>query len=290
MSEMEYVDVDYKHPLSWRINRSGPPTSLGFISPVEPRSLRSTKGIKVTKHKRDKDWLQMFILTEDEYVGNFALFCKDMVESTRGADPKNGPSIVEAEYQRWKGLFKQIKAPLEKAQIQGLMGEMIILRDVIIPRYGEEMALNSWTGPFGKEQDFQGPDIWYEVKTISNRRNTVKITSLDQLDRDDRGRLVIVRMRDGPGVSLSRITINDVYRSLMDRLSTTPRLRFMAALENIGFKDSEEYDEYGFEILSITEYEVEEGFPRICRSRTDKGISNAEYEINLDIIYRYEVR
>ena len=290
MSEMEYVDVDYRHPLSWRVNRSGPPTSLGFISPVEPRPLRSTKGIKVTKHKREKDWLQMFVLTEEGHIGNFALFCKDMVESTRGADLKNGPGLVEAQYQKWKDMFKQVRDPLEKAQIQGLMGEMIFLRDKIIPRYGEETALQSWTGPFGKEQDFMLPDLWYEVKTVSNRRDTAKITSLDQLDRDEMGHLVIVKMRDGPGASSSKITINEVFRSLMDRLSTVPRLRFMAAMESIGFKESEEYDEYGFELLSITEYEVGEGFPRIRRSKTDSGVSKAEYEINLDIICNFKVK
>jgi hypothetical protein len=51
----------------------------------------------------------------------------------------------------------------------------------------------------------------------------------------------------------------------------------------------EEYDDYSFKLVNITEYEVMEGFPRLRRSEIDKGISGAVYEINLDEIYNFKV-
>lgn len=284
-----YVEVDHSHPLSWRINKTDPPTSLALISPIEPKTLKSTKGIEVSKYKREGSWLQIFDLTDKGHVGNFSIFCKDMIDSTREADPRDGPDIVAAQYQIWKDMFKQVNDPLGKAQIQGLLGEMIFLRDVIIPRYGEDIALRSWVGPFEKKQDFQCPDMWYEVKAVSGGKSTAKITSLDQLDRDDKGRLAVVRMTDTSGTAQLGFTINSLYRSMMEELSTWSRCLFRAALESAGYRCLEEYDEYCFEFQSITEYEVEEGFPRLRRSKVDKGVTEATYEIYLDIIHKFEV-
>lgn len=286
-----YKEADYTHPLSWRMNDARPPTSLALISETEPVALRSTKGITVTKVKRsDGKWQLKFDLTIDGHVGNFAAFCNDMMDSTRNVDPKDGPDAVAAQYLKWKDLFKQAGDRLDKLQIQGLLGEMIFLRDTIIPRYGTDAAIRSWVGPMRKGQDFQCVDMWYEIKTISSNKNMAKITSLDQLDREDRGRLVIMRLRDNVADSPSRITINKMYREIMDRLSPLSQCRFQAALESAGFRSHEDYDDLGFELLSVTEYEVKDGFPRLCRSKMGKGISEAVYEIDLDIICDFRVR
>jgi len=285
-----YVEVDHNHPLSWRINRTDPPTSLALVSLFEPKTLRSTKGIEVSKHKREGSWLQIFDLKDQGHIGNFSLFCKDMVDSTREADPKDGPDMVAVQYQIWKDMFKQVNDPLGKAQIQGLLGEMIFLRDEVIPRYGEDTALRSWIGPYEKKQDFQCPDLWYEVKAVSGGKNTAKITSLDQLDRDDSGCLVVVRLIDSSGTLPSGFTINTIYRSILDRLSVWPRCLFRAAMENAGYRFTEEYEEYSFELISIAQYEVREGFPRLCRSKVGTGVLDAVYEIDLETIQEYELR
>jgi hypothetical protein len=286
-----YKEVDYTHPLSWRMNDAKPPTSLALISETEPKSLRSTKGIKVSTGKRnDEKWVLSFDLTEEGHVGNFAAFCKDMIDSTRHADPKIGTELVAVQYLKWKDMFMTARDPLDKARIQGLIGELLFLRDTISLRYGLDTAIHSWTGPLGMKQDFQCPDMWYEVKTISDGKKAAQVTSLDQLDRDDTGRFVVVKVRDSAGTSAARFTVNMVYEDIMDRLSPLYQCYFHVALENIGFRCSEDYDRYGFELVSITEYEVREGFPRLCRSKVETGVSEAVYEINLDVICDFMVR
>jgi len=285
-----YVEVDHTHPLSWRIIKSSPPTSLVLLCQREPRSLRSSRGICVQKYKRDNNWALEFSLASEGLSGNFSAFCKDMIESSRNVDLDDSTDFVAAQYLKWKELFRQITNGLDKAKIQGLMGEMMFLKDVLIPRYGEGVAVDSWVGPYKNKQDFQTPDMWYEVKTITEGRNDVKITSLDQLDRSDKGRLVVIKVRDSSPVTGKCMTINTLYRQVMDILSPWSQCKFQAALHSIGFECNEMYEEFTFEVLSIAEHEIMDDFPRIRRSKTESGVISAEYEISLDAICKFEVR
>ena len=286
-----FVEIDHNHPISWRINTTIPPTSLAFVSTFEPKTLKSTKGIEVTKYARkDGKWLQKFDLIDKRQSGTFSVFCRDMVETTRSVNLKDGPVAVATQYNKWKDLFGQTYNRLELSRIQGLFGEIIVLRDILIPRYGEEIAIRSWTGPYDGKQDFQCPDQWYEVKTISEGKKTVKISSLDQLDRDDKGRLAVVSVRNNAGSSATGLTINDVYYEMIRKLSAWSGCLFQSALDSVGYSNLDEYDEYRFELLNITEYSIEEGFPRLRRSKIDRGLQDAIYEINIDMVHNYLVR
>ena len=55
---------------------------------------------------------------------------------------------------------------LSEFQILGLMGEILFLREFLIPKYGEKMALLGWSGQELTHKDFSYANEWYEIKTI----------------------------------------------------------------------------------------------------------------------------
>ena len=46
----------------------------------------------------------------------------------------------------------------------GLIGELLFLRDEMIPTKGLDAALESWMGPEKTHKDFSYDNDWYEVK------------------------------------------------------------------------------------------------------------------------------
>jgi hypothetical protein len=51
--------------------------------------------------------------------------------------------------------------------LRGLLGELIILKDAIAPRFGNDAAVNGWVGPHDAPQDFLVAGIAIEVKTCA---------------------------------------------------------------------------------------------------------------------------
>lgn len=73
---------------------------------------------------------------------------------------------------------------LSASEIKGLLGELFFLQTYLAPMYGIEKAAISWTGPRLLPQDFIIDDIWYEVKTISSSRDSVKISCFANKSKD----------------------------------------------------------------------------------------------------------
>ena len=59
--------------------------------------------------------------------------------------------------------------------IQGLFGEMYFLKNYMIPKFGINSAIFSWSGPEQTSKDFSLENNWFEIKTISAKSSLVKI-------------------------------------------------------------------------------------------------------------------
>ena len=80
---------------------------------------------------------------------------------------------------------------MSDTEIVGLLGELLFMDDHMIPQYGVATALASWMGPEKTHKDFSTENMWYEIKTINSGKTTVRISSLEQLDGDIEGQLVV---------------------------------------------------------------------------------------------------
>ncbi len=285
--------IDDTHPLEWSYNDTYPPTMLYLKSEVEPGDFIDTMGIRIQKFKQNMGtWALLFILNDSMCKDIFESFCKDVVESSRNVPKEYGPQFAYDRYIKWVYLFKPNKTnKLTKDAIQGLIGEMYALQKLFIPKYSPDSALKAWMNKSKGKQDFIQSDCWYEIKTIHEDKDTVKISSLEQLDRDDYGLLIVIKLRKTSTESPNKITINSLYSNILEALPTFYlKKRFTEIMSNAGYSFETEYDEICFEIKSLNWYEVKDDFPRLTPSNLpNQGISSATYEILLDSISSFEV-
>ena len=100
----------------------------------------------------------------------------------------------------------------------GLIGELLFLRDYMIPTYGEDNALLSWSGSELTHKDFSLKDCWYEVKAISTGKGSVRISSLEQLQSSIEGELAVFQLEKMSPV-YDGVTINKLANGLLNTLS-----------------------------------------------------------------------
>lgn len=212
--------------------------TLLLISLVEPKSLISSKVIEVAVGRRTTDgrWALSFSLVDNKFKDLFLQFCDDMIMASRALkDPANGPEFICMRYINWQEMLSASKGDLlSKSEIKGLIGEMIFLRDVLIPQYGKEMSLQAWMGPKMADQDFVFPDTWYEVKATTSDAEQVRISSIEQLDCAVEGTLAILVLDQTSAVDKQRFAANSLFWELMGDMGTDV---LKAAFSNLLLKD-----------------------------------------------------
>lgn len=128
---------------------------------------------------------------------NFTLFyklCEDIINQTDACSPANGYVEIVNRYNLWKKMFYGRKDILSEDEIQGLIAELLFLKNNIFDLYGTTAGLNSWSGPEPTHKDFSHGNDWFEVKSISNNKPTVFISSIEQLESNSDGKLVVFHM------------------------------------------------------------------------------------------------
>ena len=90
-------------------------------------------------------------------------------------------------FHKWSEFFdSRLTSDLSYAALQGLMGELIylgLLLDAANTKTVNDVLL-SWRGPYDNRTDFVVPDKRVEVKTVSNLKKTVRISSEFQLEKE----------------------------------------------------------------------------------------------------------
>ena len=228
-------------------------------------------------------------MTDNHYYDLFCSFCSDIIESSRSLDDKKkGPMFVYGRYNNWQKMLKQPSSQtLDVKGIKGLIGEMLFLRDYMIPKYGSEKAVASWLGPEGSDQDFVVDGTWYEVKAKSSGAVSVDISSIEQLDSDLDGKLAVLFMDKTSTTDENRVTLNMLYRQITNMIDVGAVFRLNNLLSLRGYTENEEYDKYAFNFKLMNMYSVTDGFPRLRRADVSSGIENAKYEISISYISRF---
>lgn len=292
LSTCRFILADPYHPLDWQYNEGNPKFALVISSADRPPPIRGTRGLSVESwEKSNGEFHIAFVLKDDQYAESFCKFCEDSIESSKNVNPEDGLAFALARYKHWMRMFKPCSEHLDETAIEGLIGEMLALEKLFLRRYGEASAIKSWTNKIQGKQDFVQDDCWYEVKALIDGKRSVRITSLEQLDRDDPGRVVIISLRRTTTESAEKINLNNLSDRIMGTFrSLESRNEFMETLSCTGYEDDTFYDNINYELVKIDEYDVREGFPRLRHSRMMPGILGGEYDISLDTIVEYRVK
>lgn len=214
----------------------------------------------------------------------FTVLCVDIVEAAAEA-PQNPMKALYRVLDRWKALFRSEGAPLRPDQIAGLLGELTVLRRLLVR---DPSAHRYWRGAEGHRHDFAGENVAFEIKTstaVEGRK--ARIHGLEQLEPPNGGVLSLVWIRvrrvSGEESGIGFMELVDQVLRLCDDESA-----LLSRLSRVGFfyGHSEHYGDVRFVIEEEKWYLVDPSFPGLTYERLEAGhvpitFSDVEYTIDL---------
>lgn len=271
---------------------------LKGLNEFSPGSLPVLAGIDV--HHKALSHLAgelVFELIDDEQVSLFRALTHDFLESTSDLPP--GSSDLAAQrvmvrIERWQAMLRRRKdGLLSRQSVIGLAGEILFLKNRLLPELGVEQSLRAWRGPHRDEQDFAHGEYIFEVKTqLSTADQYLIISSEAQLDTTSGSiavchqTLVACSHDDDDAMSLNMLV--DDLRTVCGGHSLLASDMLEAVLVAGGYRTRPEYDEERWKLVKVRIFEVQDSFPRLTPSLMPHGVSQVSYRITLGACEPFE--
>lgn len=285
----QYRRVNENHPLELYLglNENGYPT-LRYNGNFNPIKVLGSNQIEIKQVKTSKYNSILFTYTVKDDKSIFFTFCEDIINKTQNYQGNDGYIEIVNRYNQWKKLFHKNTKELSENEIMGLIGELLFLKDTCIQKYGEDIAIRGWSGPEPTHKDFSFNDTWHEVKTINSSKNSVLISSLEQLDSLSEGKLeVFVLEKMSP--NYNGISLNKLVDEVLTKFKfESNRDIFIEKLKNVGYSKCENYDNFVYELLKHDTYLVNKEFPRLKAQEMPSGVARVQYELLLSLIDEYK--
>lgn len=286
------VDLNQKLPLYYGIDKRGR-FSLCYQSEKLCGDLSGTKVLDIVSGPIGGGKYATFLSLSDEgFKSAFFSLCDDIIYVLNNiVDNESGFVIFVDRIKTWKKMFANKPGLLSDQVIQGLYGELYFLDNFMFQKYGMEKAMKAWGGPQGLPKDFSVDLDWYEVKCINLNKDKVVISSAQQLESENPGNLVVIKVESEPeGFNNGVATINQLFKKISGELSNLPNSLdfFIDCLTKRGFSPDEEYDKHRFNVVSMDFYVVDERFPHITLSEDNQqAIGKITYELMLNSLKKY---
>lgn len=268
---------------------------LAFQSDDSIAQIESTKIINVSYYKDNENlyWLS-FDLEDNKFSNLFYIFCSDMVNSLIDlTDTKKELESVKSRFYSWKKMFQNVTTKeLSEEREQGIFGELYFLYKYMIPKYGVDNSILSWSGPLKFNKDFSINNTWYEIKTSSVNSNNVKITSLSQLDAKNDGYLSVVKVEKMSQEFVGKLSsIYNLIQLIMSKINTIKvQDDFLNKLVEYGLGPDNNFGSRKFDIKNVKLYIVNDNFPRLTKEAIKyEEIDNISYLLNLSGLEKYKV-
>ena len=265
--------------------------SFDFRGKYKPVRISSSDVIAVEQYKDEDLFTLRFSLENNDLLEYFCTFCQDLLDSVMvTTEDETAYHTLRSRYYSWRQLFRPDNARMTESEVMGLIGELLFLKDYMIPERGIDVALESWMGPEKTHKDFSDQQDWFEVKTISFGKESVRVSSIEQLDSEIDGCLVVYEL-EKMSPSFDGIRLNQLANSIIALLSNaSQREIFMAKLQLFGFDFSNENDNFVFALRNEHRYRVDtETFPRIHRDILPDAITRVQYELLLTEIESFKL-
>lgn len=230
----------------------------------------------------DGRYRDVFLTLADDVVGKLA-------ETTSEAEAVR---VFIVRLSRWQSFLRRHGATgLSQEARRGLLGELVLLRDFVLPHTEEDMAIASWKGCRGANHDFQFRTASVEVKaTSSSTPHAFHVSNIKQLDQPGQGRLfvffVLLEESEGGDVSLP-----EVVDRIRDRLDGTARDAFEDCLIEAGYLEAQRelYLSPRYTVRRHRFFGVAEGFPRLREGQLPGGVEGVKYQVAIAACESFEV-
>ena len=287
--------VDPNHPLDFfvGINEKGY-DQLVLITVVEPAQMRSSKALDVEKNKRkDGRWATQISSVDSNNQDVFARLCLDLVENTYTSNSEQeGINRVTSRFLAWQKLFASMHETLSISVLKGLTGELNFANYLIEKGISKDKVISAWMGPNGADRDFILNNKWFEIKAISTGKDKVTISSLNQLETDIKGNLIIYFIDEASKIDDKGISILNQINNMREGLSNAPEASrmFEEKLVSLGFVDKKIYNDIYFTLNGIAYYNVNEKFPRLVTENVPSEIVGVKYDLSLVGIEPWKIK
>lgn len=295
LNESAYQRIDSAHPLDLYIGHDMlDAKELMLLVDREPSRVSSCRSISVQKGRRqDGKWAVRFSLIDLEQEAVFIHLCWDLIESSREIQNRNrGNSFVLSRFRKWQRLMEYgHDGLLSKTVVKGLIGELLFLKQYILSKFDPVIAVEGWLGPDGADRDFVYRGIWYEVKSIDPGTSSIRISSVEQLDVDDPGELVVMMLEKTSSSNDDSLTLPGIVHHIRYLLQESPLAleQFDDKLLGMGFMDRKEYEEDHYVFRGIRRFVVARDFPRIRKGTLPPCISAMTYELSVSCLSKWEI-
>ncbi|MDE9457922.1 PD-(D/E)XK motif protein [Xenorhabdus bovienii] len=288
------INSEGRFDFFWVVLETGIPGLMLKLSVASQPILRlpKLKNLVMSFRPVANGWAFVLGLKERSQIELFEILCRDVVdagEAAESCDDSLARTIQRT--QRWHHLLRGGRSGgLSVEEQQGLVGELAFLRE-LVSAFGEETAIESWTGPMGAAKDFEFIGCYIEVKT---RRSTAKpfiaISSDKQLAATENSRLFLRVINIASAVLPKGMTLHDHVRitaELFEKNGYSFDI-WEDALYSTGYDPENDYDGRCWQLGSVTDYQVIEGFPRIAPP-LPVGVQDVRYSISLDACSPFEL-
>ncbi len=285
----QYIRVTENHPLELYLGKNDRGyLTLRYNGNFVPSKIAGSELLEVKQVKTSKYFSILFSYNSRENVSLFINFCEDIINQTSNYFGEYGYKEIVNRYIQWKKMFSTGNKILSENEVLGLIGELLFLKDIISMGKEVGVALSGWSGPEPTHKDFSYENNWFEIKSINSFKNSVFISSIEQLDSDIEGDLVIYSFekmsQSFDGISLNALVLN-ISNMLKYELEKDV---FFDKLKKTGYFYNEVYDNYVYNLVNINKYRVANEFPRIKASNLPRGVGNVKYELLLSFIEKFK--
>lgn len=255
---------------------------------IPKRNLKSADGIQLNQYRNTIFNTLQFTLYDHHNRDLFYVFCEDIIRSALDVINENEIyKTILCRFYSWKRMFSSQSKFLSENEIKGLIGELLFLKNYMFPWYGQSAAIRSWSGQELTRKDFSLGNTWYEVKTIHTTKNTVTISSIEQLESNNAGEMVVIileRMSSGfDGININRLT-TEIFDSIIEN---EDRDAFIRKITTQGYSSDENYDDLVYDLKSVNRYRVDQTFPALRRTDIPSAVSKSQYELLLPLLTEY---
>lgn len=266
---------------------------LAFLTENPPIIIDSTAHLKVTQWAECENvyWTVFELLIPSAKQVYFVL-CDNLIKTILGCRSEEiAMSSVKNRFTSWKKLFKNPSSDMTEELYKGLFGELYFLKKWMLVHYSSDVAVNAWSGPDKTSKDYSVGTDWYEVKTVSTNSETVKITSLTQLDSSCAGKLILVKTEKmSKEYDDGECSVEQLLAFILNKISDeTIKDAFIEKIANYGYNfENSNTNFHKYRVSSLNFYRVDESFPKITHKEVPYNeVVKIQYELSISGLEKY---
>ncbi|MFC2148757.1 PD-(D/E)XK motif protein [Bacteroidota bacterium] len=285
-----------------------------FELSIIPNKVYKDRNILKVKFKNEENLKRLFspklkyinftklndIILVDTVLDSLTETFNDIVDnlSSKVHDDLNLNEFIELFNTTFRNLLKLASKDLKMSMTtaRGLYGEMHYLKSLLeeAERDRYEDSLHSWRRPAPANHDFDFETESVEIKTISRKNTTLRISSEYQLEALPDKKLYLKCYKFDNINASKKDSLGIIFRQILGILKS-PVLNEIfyskCADDMVNYLGPELTPlDYEFILLDELTYEIDQtNFPRIHANLLESGISDVSYNLDLSMIDKFKV-